>query len=310
MCIEFTGIMHSAYIIQNFMSAVSGKPIISNEEPKTGFTIAFYWGHILMSLAILEFCMVVVMVVLFNRDTMVTVKYPGILVGLSIFLFFFFMCVVGTLEAMQIAFFGAAKLTAAKCGNSFFGKKTCSILFDGNRWNFPGFMIGQQLTVVGSFFLVASITSLNIKLGEGNNIFGISNGAEQFLKYGFHGAVITTILASIMWQYAALAFLLVFLNSPITFDLLIFALVIEGTGICHGAWVTARVLKKVCKLQYNEVYVGTPEECMASSRPDKELNIAQDVDHLTGGGFMGHLCGSHDALDSPIRSKDAIDPQV
>jgi hypothetical protein len=94
MCVEFTGIMHSAYLIQNLMSAVSGKPIISNEEPKTGFTLVFFWARVLVSLCILGFCMAVVMVALVNGDTMVAVKYPDISVGLSIFLFFFFMSVV------------------------------------------------------------------------------------------------------------------------------------------------------------------------------------------------------------------------
>jgi len=208
---------------------------------------------------------------------------------------------------MQVAFFTVAKLPMEQRGTNWFGKKTSEILFAGNGRNFPGFMIGRQLTVVASFFTVGAITGLNIKPGEGNNIFGISDGAQAFLNYGFQGAVITTILASITWQYAASAFPLVFLNSPITYILLIFALCLEGTGICHGAWVIAKVLKKVCKLQYDEVYVGTPEERLANNHPDKELTADQDVGHLAGGGFMGHLCGSHDALDGPIRSKDAID---
>jgi len=307
MCVEFTGIMHSAYLIQNLMSVVSGKPIISNEEDKTGFTLAFFWARVLMSLCILGFCMAVVMVALVNGDTMVAVKYPDISVGLSIFLFFFFMSVVGTLEAMQIAYFCSAKLTWEERAQGIFGKKTNHILFDGNGRNFPGFMIGRQLTVVASFFLVASITGLNITPGEGNNIFGISDGAQQFLNFGLHGAVITTILASISWQYAASAFPNAFVNSPITYVLLILALCLEGTGICHGAWVIAKVMKKVCKLQYDEVYVGTPEERMASSKPDKEMTPAQDVGHLTGGGFAGFACGSHDPLDGPIRSKDAME---
>ena len=46
---------------------------------------------------------------------------------------------------------------------------------------------------------------------------------------------------------------------------------------------------------------------MANNHADKEMTAEQDVGHLTGGGFVGHVCGSHDALDGPIRSKDAID---
>jgi len=307
MFVEFSGVMHCSYLIQNILSIASGKPIISNEEPKTGFTFVFFWARVLMSLAILSFCMAVTLVALFNGDTMIAVKYPSISKGMSVFLFFFFMGIVGMLEGMQIAFFAVAKLPASERGTSFFGKKTCDLLFKGNGQNLPGFMIGRQLTVVASFFLVASITGLNITPGEGNNIFGIQDSAQQFLNYGFHGAVITTILASITWQLAASAFPIAFLNNPVTYILLVVALFLEWTGLCSGAWVLARVMKSVTKIQYDEVYVGTPEERMANNHADKEMTPAHDVGHLAGGGFAGHLCGSHDALDGPIQSKDAID---
>jgi len=307
MGVEFSGVMHSSYLIQNILSAASGKPIISNEPPRTGFTFAFFWGRVVMSIAILGFCMAVTLVALFNGDTMVSVKYPGIPNGVSVFLFFFFMAIVGMLEAMQIAFFAVAKLPADERGTSFFGRKTCDLLFKGNGQNLPGFMIGRQLTVVFSFFLVASITGLNITPGEGNNIFGIRDGAQAFLNYGFHGAVITTILASISWQLAASAYPIAFLNNPATYVLLCVALFLEWTGLCSGAWVMARVLKSITKIQYDEVYVGTPEERLANNHADKDMTISQDVGHLTGGGFAGHLVGSHDALDGPIISKDAID---
>ena len=307
MGVEFSGVMHSSYLIQNILSAASGKPIISNEPPRTGFTFAFFWGRVIMSIAILGFCMAVTLVALFNGDTMVSVKYPGIPNGVSVFLFFFFMAVVGMLEGMQIAFFAVAKLPADERGTSFFGRKTCDLLFKGNGQNLPGFMIGRQLTVVFSFFLVASITGLNITPGEGNNIFGIKDGAQAFLNYGFHGAVITTILASISWQLAASAYPIAFLNNPATYVLLCVALFLEWTGLCSGAWVLARVMKSVTKYQYDEIYVGTPEERLANNHADKDMTIGQDVGHLAGGGFAGHLVGSHDALDGPIQSKDAID---
>mmetsp|Transcript_4965 Transcript_4965/g.8541 ORF Transcript_4965/g.8541 Transcript_4965/m.8541 type:complete len:511 (-) Transcript_4965:330-1862(-) len=307
MGVEFSGVMHSSYLIQNILSAMSGKPIISNEEPRTGFTFAFFWGRVVMSIAILGFCLAVTLVALFNGDTMVSVKYPGIPNGVSVFLFFFFMAIVGMLEAMQIAFFAVAKLPADERGTSFFGRKTCDLLFKGNGQNLPGFMIGRQLTVVFSFFLVASITGLNITPGEGNNIFGIKDGAQAFLNYGFHGAVITTILASISWQLAASAYPIAFLNNPATYVLLCVALFLEWTGLCSGAWVLARVMKSVTKYQYDEIYVGTPEERLANNHADKDMTIGQDVGHLTGGGFGGHLVGSHDALDGPIQSKDAVD---
>jgi silicon transporter len=303
--VEFSGIMHSSYLIQNLLSALSGKPIISNEPPRTGFTFAFFWGRVVMSLAILGFCLAVTMVALFNGQTQMAVKYPSIPDGVSVFLFFFFMAIVGMLEGMQIAFFAVAKLPADERGTSFFGQKTCDLLFKGNGQNLPGFMIGRQLTVVFSFFMVASITGLNIP--EGENIFGISDSSQKFLNFGFHGAVITTILASITWQLAASAFPIAFLNNPATYVLLVVALFLEWTGLCSGAWVLARIMKTAAGYQYDEVYVGTPEERLANNHADKDYTPANDVGHLAGGGFAGHLCGSHDALDGPVASKDAID---
>ena len=265
MFMEFTGIMHCSYLIQNILALASGNPIASNEPPRKGFTFVFFWGRVLVSLAILGFCMAVTLVALFNGQTMVSVKYPNIPNGVNVFLFFFFMGIVGMLEGMQIAFFTVAKLPSDERGTSFFGKKTCNLLFKGNGQNLPGFMIGRQLAVVFSFFLVGSITGLNIEPGEGNNIFGVSDGAQEFLNFGFHGAVVTTVLASITWQLAAAAFPSAFLDNPVTYLLLLIALSLEFTGICSGAWVVARLIKWACGYRYDEAYVGTPEERRARS---------------------------------------------
>ena len=45
-----------------------------------------------------------------------------------------------------------------------------------------------------SLFLVGFTASLNITHGKGKNIVGITNRAQEFLDFGFHGAVITAIL--------------------------------------------------------------------------------------------------------------------
>ena len=64
----------------------------------------------------------------------------------------------------------------------------------------------------------------------------------------------------------------------------------------------ARVMKKALKYEYDEVYVGTPEERAANNHADKDFN--DDVGKMYGGGFRGHQVGSHDALDGPVESKD------
>ena len=70
----------------------------------------------------------------------------------------------------------------------------------------------------------------------------------------------------------------------------------------------ARIMKKALKYEYDEVYVGTPEERAANNHADKDF--ADDAGKLYGGGFGGHAVGSHDALDGPIVSKDAIDEET
>ena len=255
---------------------------MSNEEPRQGFTFVFFWARVLMSLSILGFSLAVTIVALFQGKT---TMWQGVPEVVSLILFFGLMAIVGMLEGMQIAFFAVAKLPADKRGTSYFGKKTCDLLFKGNGQNLPGFMIGRQLSVVSCFFIVARVTTLNVETGKGENILGVSDGAQEFLNTGLHAAVITTILASITWQLAASAFPVAFLNSPFTYILLVFALFLEATGLCSGAWVCAHVLKKVTKLQYDEVYVGTPEERMANNHADKDMTAEQ-----CWSCYWGRLC--------------------
>ena len=297
MIIEFTGIMHSSYLIQNVLAALSGKPVQSNEEPRNGAQMLFFWGRVLMSLAILGFALAVTFEALFAGNT---TMWEGVPEAVSVILFVVLMSVVGMLEGMQIAFFAVAKIPASERGNSFFAKKTCDLLFKGNGQNLPGFMIGRQLTVVSCFFVVARVTTLDIEPGQGNNVFGIRDSSQAFLNTGLHAAVITTILASITWQLAASAFPLAFLANPATYILLIIALSLEATGVCSGAWVVARLVKKIMGLQYDEVYVGTPEERAANNHPDKTEEVG------TGIGFHNMMqgVGSHDALDGPAVAAD------
>merc|ERR1712127_235616 len=172
---------------------------------------------------------------------------------------FILVCVVGMLEAMQIAFFAMAKLPESERGDSYWAKKTCALLFKGEGVNLPGFMIGRQLCVVSCMFFVARVTS--VKLGEDDpNIFGVQDGAQELFNTGLLGALMLTILGSISWQLVASAFPLPFMQSPITYFLLRWCLFLEGTGICQGAWVIAGVHKKISGFQRDEVYIGTAEE--------------------------------------------------
>ena len=70
MFVEFTGIMHCSYLVQNVLAFASGTPAVRNEPPRRGAAFLFFWGRVLVSLAILGFCLAVTLVALFNGQTM------------------------------------------------------------------------------------------------------------------------------------------------------------------------------------------------------------------------------------------------
>jgi len=265
MVVEFVGIVHSSYAIQLAIGQMAGKPIQSREAPKTGIVLLFFWARVLFSFALLGFSLTVTIAALIDGKT---TMWEGVPVWLSLIFFFGLMSVVGMLEGMQIAFFYVAKLSEEERGSNSWANRTCNLLYNKrNGLNLPGFMIGRQLCVVSCFFIVARVTTQDIAEGE-TNVLGLPDPIQNFLKLGFQGALITTILASITWQLVAGAFPVAFLSTPITYILLVICLFLEGTGICNGAWVLGAIFKKVFGYQLDEVYIGTPEERKARGAKD------------------------------------------
>uniref|UniRef100_A0A7S2H182 Silicon transporter n=1 Tax=Helicotheca tamesis TaxID=374047 RepID=A0A7S2H182_9STRA len=274
MAIEFSGLMHVSYFIQMVVGYAAGKPIESNEPPKTGLQLAFFWLRVVVSAASLCFCLAVTLEALFNGQT---TMWEGVPNAVAVILFFLLMSVVGLLEGMQIAFFAVAKLKKSERGSAPFAMRTCELLFRGSGHNLPGFMIGRQLCVVSCFFIIARVTSLDVNVGVDKNVFGVSDAAQEFFNTGLLGAVITTILGSISWQLVASAFPLAFLSNPLVYVFLRICLFLEATGICSGAWVLAAIHKKIAGFQRDEVYIGTAEERAAKNMEDHDEN--QHVEH-------------------------------
>lgn len=291
MAVEFSGLVHASYIIQILVAAAAGQEIESNEAPKTPVQNLFFFSRCLMSLGILAFAFTVTLVALFDGKTTMWESVPP---GLAVVLFFGLMCVVGMLEGMQIAFFAVAKLRPEDRGNSKFAKMTCDVLFHGDGFNLSGFMIGRQLCVVSCMFFIARVTSLNIDVDAGDpTLWGVADGTQKFFNMGFLGALITTIVASIAWQLVASAFPIAFLSNPFTYILLRICLILEGTGICNGAYVIAMAHKKCAGFQRDEVYIGTAEERMANQ------STADDYSNLhVGTGHLVKLPGFVDMLDN------------
>ena len=170
-----------------------------------------------MSLVILCFCYAVTLAALFNGQT---TMWAGVPPAVAVILFFLLMCVVGMLEGMQIAFFAVAKLPKEEQAHHPMAMKTCDLLFKGEGRNLPGFMVGRQVCVTLCFFVIARVTTLDVEIGVDENIFGVSDGLQEFFNTGLLGAIITTVCASITWQLVASAFPVAFLSNPFVYILL------------------------------------------------------------------------------------------
>jgi silicon transporter len=275
--IEFSGLLHSSYVIQMLVAKLAGQTIESNEAPRTATQGFFFWIRCLGSLAILGFSFAVTLAGLFEGKT---TMWEGVPEWAAVIVFFILMSVIGLLEGMQIAFFAVAKIPASERGDSVFAKKTCELLFKGEGRNLPGFMIGRQLCVVSCMFFVARVTSLDVDVDAGEaTLWGVSDAWQKFFNTGLLGAIITTIVASIAWQLVASAFPLIFLSNPFTYIFLRICLFLESTGIASGAWVLAWVIQKVSGFQRDEVYIGTAEERAANDHADDDKQIHMGPGH-------------------------------
>eukprot|EP00957_Ditylum_brightwellii_P175237 13341094-Ditylum_brightwellii.AAC.1 len=107
MAIEFSGLMHVSYFIQKCVGWAAGKPIQSNEPPKSAAQAAFFWFRVVLSAVVLAFSLAVTLEGLFTGNT---TMWDGVPNAVAVIIFFLLMSVVGLLEGMQIAFFAVAKL--------------------------------------------------------------------------------------------------------------------------------------------------------------------------------------------------------
>jgi len=277
MFIEFSGLLHSAYVVQILVATFAGSKIDSSEEPRDTLQNIFFWARCIFSLTMLAFAFAVTMEALFAGKT---TMWEGVPAWLAVIVFFLLMSVVGMLEGMQIAFFAVAKIEAKDRGESRWALKTCELLYSGDGRNLPGFMVGRQLCVVSCMLFIARATSVRVNEDGTENIFGVRNGTQELFNTGLLGAFITTIVASISWQLVASSFPIAFLSNPITYILLRWCLFLESTGICAGAWVIAAIHKKIAGFQRDENYIGTAESRANMDMSDRTDNLQYGPGHV------------------------------
>jgi hypothetical protein len=199
MAIEFSGLLHCVYLVQILFSKISGAPIKSHELPPTIMQRAFFWGRAVASLAILTFAFSVTLTALFDGRTTSWETIPD---AVSVIIFFILMCLAGVMEGMQIALFAVVNLPEKELAHHKIAKANCRLTFSGN--NLQAFLIGRQICVTLCTFIIAQITTLNIKVGTGENIFGVPDGLQvgfQMLSDHVHSQ---TFLAQFIYFFTSM----------------------------------------------------------------------------------------------------------
>jgi hypothetical protein len=274
--IEASGLLHSVYLVQIFFSEIADSPIDSEEPPRGRTQNAFFWGRVVFSLCVLAYAFAVTLAALFDGNT---TMWEGIPSAVSVVVFFVLMCFVGMMEGMQIALFAVMNIPEEELKRHAIAHKNCQLTFSGQ--NLQAFLIGRQICVTICTFVVARITTLDIEVGVDDNIFGVSDGIQNFFNTGLLGAVITTIVASLAWRIIASSFPLAFLSNPLIYVIIRLCLLLEASGLCSAAWLLALVHKGLAGYQPDEVYIDTPEERTAAQKADdlylQEEGSAEEV---------------------------------
>jgi len=295
MGIEFSGILHICYLVQQAVGYLAGQPILSNEPARTLPQNIFFYGRCLMSIVLLIFSFAVTFTAIFQRKTTVWESVPPYA---SVIIFFSLMGVIGVLEGSQIAYFACVKMQKTERGEDgnmgYFAKRSSEILFKNHNHNLAAFLVGRQLCVVSCMFFIARITAVKIEEGE-ENIFGVPDGVQKIFDTGLLGAVIVAVVASVSWRLIASAFPLLFFKNPVPYFFLRFCLLLEMTGLLHGAWVIANIIIKISGVKRDEVYIGTAEE-----RADKKHVVDAKVGQIIPEVDIGEeppICSFDDAVD-------------
>jgi len=265
LAIEFSGLLHSVYLVQIGVSKITGEPIDSKEPPRTLAQGIFFWARVLMSTAILFFALAVTIESLLNEQSGI---WEGIPIPVSIVIFFVFLCLVGLMDGMQIAAFALINMSEDELSQYGVASANCKLMFSGQ--NLQAFLIGRQIFVASLMFIVAKIATISIENGE-ENIFGVPDGFQAFLDTGLLGAVVLAIIGSLIWRIMASSFPLAFMSNPLVYVIIRVCLIIEGTGICSAAWLLSLILKPIAGYQPDEVYIDLFAEEEKDGGETKEL---------------------------------------
>ena len=132
--IEWSGLLHSVYLVQHMFAWATGKPVSDGEHRSTVGNI-FFWLRVIGSTAVLGYACTFTFVALFHGQTDM---YKGVPNVVTIVVFVVLLCVIGMMEGMQIALFAVVNLPEEELKHHQVARANCDLTFSGS--NFQAFL--------------------------------------------------------------------------------------------------------------------------------------------------------------------------
>lgn len=216
-------------------------------------SIAF-WLRVAVSAALLVFALTTVVLATVRQQTKMFVGVPPwasllLLVALIVF--------VGIMDALQIALMAVVHIPQEELEHKPTALANAKYVIGGHR--LQSFLLGRQIGQTMVQFLLARITTLNVPLGQGENMWGVSDTMQKLFNMGILGAIIATILASLIWRVLASEYPLAFLSLPVSKPIIVLCLWAEQTGIINISWTLAALHRKIARVKPDEYYLGNTE---------------------------------------------------
>ena len=250
--VEASGLLHSVYLVQCFFSTESTSKESTNKTPRQQ---VWYWTRVVASTILLTGALAVTCAALWHDET---TMYPGLTTTSSFALFFGLVCFLGILEAIQIAVFAVVKLPTHIVAESPVADANCQLVFRGR--NFKAVLIGRQICVTASMFLLARITTTDVDPTVDTSVtmstvLGVPAALQDVFNTGLPGALITTIVASLWWRIFAASFPIAFMGNPVVYWIIRLCLCLEASGIFSATWLLADGIKWITGIQPDDVYL-------------------------------------------------------
>jgi hypothetical protein len=92
-----------------------------------------------------------------------------------------------------------------------------------NKSALPKFLVGRQIVVASLMFTAGRVVSVDAghpEVGAGRTSVDVGADFQTFLNLNFCGALITTIIGSLVWRIIASSYSLLFMSNPVIYILI------------------------------------------------------------------------------------------